>query len=240
MKLFLYAASLMMLLACVNAANFAQDVRSTKQAEQNEKQKAEAEKAEKEAAAEGEKEGTENLWSAEDFKAFVKVGLKMTWKHVGPETDTKTNKKKQENVTYKVSELDDDDVTCTIGGDEAKNAGDGIVFAAEWSESWEDARNGIFELPVQFDQKLESEEAKLKVAGKTYDCIVYSYPMPDSGKYKWWVCKDLPGVVLRYENLSRAEEKGKVNDACIIEYYELTALDIPRESIKPSKKKKKK
>ncbi|MCA8915542.1 MAG: hypothetical protein KDB90_09030 [Planctomycetes bacterium] len=252
MKLYCYVAGLLLLLAFASTPQ-AQAVRkgsASNEAEQAEKQKAEAEKQKAEAkkaeeakaakeAEEGEEvDGTESPWTLEQIKDFVKTGLKITWKHVGPGTGA-NGKKIQESLTLKVSEIEGDNIT--LDEDiEDDNKGAGMALEAGWATDFEEARAGIFDLPLELDYKLTTEDTTLRVAGKKYDCVAYVLRLPDAGKYKWWICKDLPGLILRYENWTTVVEKGKATDGCVLEYYEVTALDIPRESIKPSKKKKSK
>lgn len=109
----------------------------------------------------------------------------------------------------------------------------------EHTVEWNAAVGGIFNRPLPLTEKLETSKEKLKIDGKNYTCTVYTWTAENgTDKEKWWVSSDLPGVILKYQDLGVAQINRAVVKDYVLEYYELTKIEQPKADKKAGKKKK--
>lgn len=132
-------------------------------------------------------------WTAEQTKAFVKVGMK--WKY-----DVKYNTKISGYSKTEVSTTTGTGyATATVEGSEGGREG-----SPEFStRTWEKPAGDMRQFPAS---KTKTSDVKLKTAAGTFDCVLYESSeatdvagKPQQVSSKYWYIKDKPGVVGKLE-----------------------------------------
>jgi hypothetical protein len=232
MKATIYAAMLALALLASPAFVAADKKPDDKQAEKKEDKEEAKEEAKK-------AKGTESPWTEEQVKNFVKTGLKLTYSHKEP--TVAMGKPVMNNPVFEVLEAADRSVRFKWQDFMINTAVDRIIqepIDMEHTVEWSAAVGGIFNRPLLLTEKLETSKEKLKIDGKNYSCIVYTWTgKHETDKQKWWVSSDLPGVILKYQDLGMAKINGAIIKDYVSESYELTKIEQPKADKKARKKK---
>lgn len=180
----------------------------------------------------------ESPWTAEQLKAYLKPGLKVVYTHKEPMMSPKGLPVINEPHVL-IQGADDKKVEVECVEFMPRYAGDAVVCEAiklAGSAEWETVRCAAFNYAIPFGEPLEVGDEKLTIDGKRYDCKVYTKSTNDGArKDKWWVCLDMPGLVLKYQDLGVAKINGATIKDHVVESYVATKLTIPKESVSPSK-----
>lgn len=188
-----------------------------------------------------EKDTPETPWTEEELKAFLKVGVKVTYDR----KEKSPNHRGQDTLTptIQVTESGDKGITVKTQMYLLESVGNRMIWEPmdrTYDFTWEQTKTGAFDYMIVLDEHTKVSSEKLKVGNKTYKCTVYTRePKKDYGKEKWWVADELPGLVLKYEDRGTAMVNGaKVTDH-LMTSFEATAVEIPKDAVQPDKKKKK-
>lgn len=201
-------------------------------------EKEKAEKKDKQKDKQEEKK-VESPWSEDELSAFLKSGLKVTYAH--KDMQMAMEKGLVVNLEVEVLESTDKNVKFKLQDYNVAMATGKVVVEhidIEHTGTWDSARNGLYMKPINFGAKLETSSEKLKIDGKSYDCTVYASVVDDDqNSEKWWVSRDLPGLVLKYEETGTMLAMGAMRRS-VLTTSVATKLEIPKDSKQPGKKKK--
>ena len=181
-------------------------------------------------------------WTDEELKAFLKVGVKITYDR----KQRSFNRKGHDVLTpaIEVTRSDEKGVTVKTQMYELEPAGNQYAWKPidrTYDFTWDQTKTGAFDYMIVLDKHTKVSTEKLKVGSKTYKCTVYTRePEKDHGKETWWVADELPGIVLKYEDRGTAMVNGAKDTNYLTDSFEATAVEIPKGAVQPDKKKRKK